>query len=241
MFCRSFHSRWIVLLINLLVLSACGITQGLRSSQVYRVRSGDTLYAIAWRYQLDYQTLAGWNDIRSPYLIHPGQELILVDPAGLPQERRPVRSRSVAAATKTVRHKPVRVKTASPAGPPPKDFRWPTDGKVVRKFEGSKSKSQGIDIAGREGQPVHAVADGKVVYSGSGLAGYGRLVIVKHNEDYLSAYAHNSKLHVREGDQVKAGQLIASMGIAEQNQARLHFEVRRQGRPVDPLKYLPAR
>ena len=236
-----FFCRWIILLVILSALSACGITQGLRSSQVYRVRDGDTLYAIAWRYQLDYQTLAGWNNIRSPYVIHPGQELILVDPADLPSAQRPAGSADVAVAKTTHRTKTTKTNTNSPPGPPPRIFLWPTEGKVVRKFQGSKSKSQGIDIAGREGQPVHAAADGKVVYSGSGLTGYGRLVIVKHNDDYLSAYAHNSTLHVHEGDQVKAGQLIASMGIAEQNQARLHFEVRKQGKPVDPLKYLPAR
>ncbi|MBN1379886.1 MAG: peptidoglycan DD-metalloendopeptidase family protein [Gammaproteobacteria bacterium] len=238
--CLSLLIRWFILLISLSVLTACGITQGLRSSQVYRVRSGDTLYAIAWRYQVDYKTLAQWNGIRSPYIIHPDQELILVDPEFLPENRRP-KNNSSTAATASVATKPRTVKSNRKAGPPPGEFRWPTEGKVVRHFKGSKSSSQGIDIAGQHGQPIYASADGRVVYSGSGLAGYGKLVIVKHSEDYLSAYAHNSRLNVKEGEQVKAGQVIANMGAAEQDEPRLHFEVRKQGQPVDPLKYLPER
>jgi lipoprotein NlpD len=233
-----------VLLIVVSVLTACGITQGLRNSQVYRVRSGDTLYAIAWRYQLDYQSLARWNAIGAPYMIHPGQELILVDPAYLPDDHQPAtRVTTVAKAPAAAKPANVKmdIKPQSRAGPPPADFRWPTDGKVVREFKGSKSDSQGIDIAGHENQPIYAAADGRVVYSGSGLTGYGKLVIIKHSDDYLSAYAHNNKLHVKEGEQVKAGHLIASMGIVDQEKPQLHFEVRKQGRPVDPLKYLPER
>lgn len=234
--------RCLVLLILVSVLTACGITQGLRNSQVYRVRSGDTLYAIAWRYQLDYQSLARWNDISSPYIIHPGQELILVDPVYLPVDRQPQTS----ATTPVARQVPVQPrkrdnKPKRKPDPPPGDFRWPTAGKVVREFKGSKSTSQGIDIAGKIDQPIYAAAGGRVVYSGDGLASYGNLIIIKHNEDYLSAYAHNSKLHVKEGESVAAGQLIAGMGLVNQNEARLHFEVRKQGRPVDPLKYLPER
>jgi len=115
---------------------------------------------------------------------------------------------------------------------------WPTTGKVIQSFAGDAAK--GIDIAGRRGQPVVAAAGGKVVYSGSGLRGYGRLLILKHNKRYLSAYAHNQKLLVNEGEVVKKGDRIAEMGDSDTNQVKLHFEIRRFGKPVDPLKFLPA-
>ena len=232
-------TRILLFCVVLSLVAACGLTRGLHKSNVYRVRSGDTLYAISWRYQIDYKALAGWNKIRAPYIIHPGQELVLFDPGELPADQKAA-SRSGDAATQSTRqNKSSRHEQA--VGPSPKDFQWPTSGKIVRKFAGRKSSSQGIDIAGKFGQPIHAAASGRVVYSGNGLTGYGNLIILKHSEVYLSAYAHNSKLHVKEGETIKAGQQIASMGYAEENKPRLHFEVRKQGRPVDPLKYLPRR
>ncbi|GIX28396.1 peptidoglycan DD-metalloendopeptidase family protein [Pelomicrobium sp. G1] len=117
------------------------------------------------------------------------------------------------------------------------DWAWPVTGKLISRFsEGSK----GIDIAGRMGQPVYASAPGKVVYTGSGLRGYGKLVIIKHNSAYLSAYAHNREILVKEGQSVAKGQQIAEMGNTDADQVKLHFEIRRYGKPVDPLKYLPA-
>ncbi|MEI7612565.1 MAG: peptidoglycan DD-metalloendopeptidase family protein [Betaproteobacteria bacterium] len=116
---------------------------------------------------------------------------------------------------------------------------WPAAGKTVGTF--SESGSKGVDIAGKSGDPVMASADGKVVYSGTGLRGYGKLVILKHNATYLSAYAHNQTILVKEGQTVSKGQKIAEMGNTDADQVKLHFEVRRQGKPVDPLKYLPAR
>jgi lipoprotein NlpD len=116
---------------------------------------------------------------------------------------------------------------------------WPANGKIVGTF--SESGSKGIDIAGKAGDPVIAVSDGKVVYSGTGLRGYGKLVIIKHDADYLSAYAHNQNILVKEGQSVTKGQKIAEMGNTDADQVKLHFEVRRQGKPVDPLKYLPPR
>lgn len=229
--------------VTILAIAVLGLLQGCSlggsgwNTHAYRVRPGDTLYAIAWRYQIDYQRLAEWNDIDAPYTIYPGQELLLIDPARLSAERRPARAsagqpRSENKSRPTASEKRV-------AASPPELFQWPVQGKVVRRFDGSKRGSQGIDIAGSVGQAVNASADGRVVYSGSGLVGYGKLVIVKHNDDYLSAYAHNSTLRVKEGDRVKAGQVIAEMGLAESDAARLHFEIRKQGKPVDPLKYLP--
>jgi lipoprotein NlpD len=219
-------------------LIACG-AEGLRwNSQLYRVHTGETLYAIAWRYNLDYRDLARWNGIASPYTIHPGQELTLTDPALLPESRRPAASSSRPSVVSDRRPRSAVGAETKPALPPPSKWIWPTRGQVVQTFQGQQSIAQGIDIAGSAGQDVLASADGKVVYSGSGLAGFGQLIIIKHNDTYISAYGHNRKLLVDEGAEVKAGQKIAEMGKLEGN-ARLHFEIRRQGKPVDPLKYLP--
>lgn len=119
------------------------------------------------------------------------------------------------------------------------DWSWPTKGRVVAGFSDNQN-AKGIDISGKIGQPVHAVASGKVVYSGSGLRGYGKLIIIKHNKTYLSAYAHNSQILVKEGQSVAKGYKIAEMGNSDADEAKLHFEIRRLGKPVDPLKYLPA-
>jgi lipoprotein NlpD len=223
----------------LCVLIACG-SGGLRwNSQLYRVGSGETLYAIAWRYNLDYRELARWNNISAPYTIHPGQELTLTDPALLPESRRPTVSSKTAPATVSRQAATRPAASAQPALPPPRKWIWPTRGKIVQTFRGQQSIAQGIDIAGVLGQDVYASADGKVVYSGSGLVGFGQLIIIKHNDTYISAYGHNRSLLVQQGAEVKAGQKIAEMGKS-QGSARLHFEIRRQGKPVDPLKYLPA-
>jgi lipoprotein NlpD len=123
----------------------------------------------------------------------------------------------------------------------PVQWRWPTEGKVLNTFALDKLDQRGIDIAGNLGQPVHAVADGKVVYSGNGLAGYGNLIIIKHSDTYLSAYAYNQQRLVNEGMKVKAGKVISKMGRSSNGSIRLHFEIRKNGKPVDPLKYLPKR
>lgn len=152
--------------------------------------------------------------------------------------------------------KPVAV-TAAPAASPPVaksaeekpspgaddedklDWGWPTQGKVVAEFSDASS-AKGVDISGKTGQPVHAAAAGKVVYSGSGLRGYGKLIIIKHNKTYLSAYAHNSQILVKEGQSIAKGQKIAEMGDSDADRVKLHFEIRRFGKPVDPMKYLSA-
>jgi lipoprotein NlpD len=239
---RVIHSRHFLSRTAVYVLSACILVcalgacgAGLRwNSQLYRVGSGETLYAIAWRYNLDYRELARWNNISAPYTIHPGQELMLSDPAFLPETQRPVVSSKNAKVTRQIATRTA----AQPALPPPKKWIWPTRGKVVQTFQGQQSIAQGIDIAGSQGQDVWASADGKVVYSGSGLAGFGQLIIIKHNDTYISAYGHNRSLLVKEGAEVKTGQKIAEMGKL-QGKPCLHFEIRRQGKPVDPLKYLP--
>jgi lipoprotein NlpD len=133
--------------------------------------------------------------------------------------------------------------TTSSTGPAPGagGWRWPLDGRLVAGFEAGNPARKGVDIAGREGQPVLASAGGEVVYSGSGLIGYGELVIVKHDERMLSAYAHNRRRLVAEGEHVRGGQQIAELGRNESNQPVLHFEIRRDGQPVNPLNYLPRR
>ncbi|HEX5056011.1 MAG TPA: peptidoglycan DD-metalloendopeptidase family protein [Gammaproteobacteria bacterium] len=221
------------------ILIACG-SGGLRwNSQLYRVHAGETLYAIAWRYNLDYRDLARWNGIAAPYTIHPGQELTLTDPALLPETRQAAASSNKASAVINDRRaRPAAHAETRPALPPPSEWIWPTRGQVVQTFQGQQSIAQGIDIAGVAGQDVRASADGRVVYSGNGLSGFGQLIIIKHNDTYISAYGHNRNLLVAEGAEVKAGQKIAEMGKLGGN-ARLHFEIRRQGKPVDPLKYLP--
>jgi lipoprotein NlpD len=122
---------------------------------------------------------------------------------------------------------------------PIKQWIWPVQGTVINKFESKGIGNRGLDIAGRRGEPVRAAASGRVVYSGEGLRGYGRLIIIKHNDDFLSAYAHNDKIFVKENELVKAGQKIASMGSSGAERTKLHFEIRLRGKPVDPLNYLP--
>jgi lipoprotein NlpD len=118
-------------------------------------------------------------------------------------------------------------------------WQWPAPGKVIEGFDETRNK--GIDIAGNDGDPVLAAADGEVVYVGAALRGYGNLVIVKHSEEFISAYAHNKQILVKQGQAVKRGQRIAEIGRSDADRTKLHFEIRRQGKPVDPLKYLPAR
>lgn len=120
-------------------------------------------------------------------------------------------------------------------------WKWPTDGKIIDNFSSSEGGNKGIDIAGTRGQPILATADGRVVYAGNALRGYGNLIIIKHNDDYLSAYAHNDTMLVREQQEVKAGQKIATMGSTGTSSVRLHFEIRYKGKSVNPLRYLPQR
>jgi len=136
---------------------------------------------------------------------------------------------------------PVSRPSAPPLAAGTPNWQWPVTGTVIARFQGSTGLNKGIDIAGNLGQPVLAAAPGQVVYAGTGLRGYGKLLIVKHNDTFLSAYAHNDTLFVKEGDIVNAGQKIAGMGASGTDRVKLHFEIRRQGTPVDPLIYLPRR
>ncbi len=213
----------------------------------YQVIAGDTLYSIAWRYKLDYKELAKWNGIRSPYLIHVGEKLRLTPPAGKPvtviakKDKPKPTSKSSGEGKKNT---PEIRKATSPKAslekfPKKLTWQWPAKGKLIQSQ--TVSGRNGIDIAGKMGQTVRAAASGKVVYSGSGLVGYGNLIIIKHNNSFLSAYAHNSHLLVNEGMRVQSGQPIAEMGNTGTNRVKLHFEIRKDGKSVNPLKYLPKR
>lgn len=216
----------------------------------YRVRRGDTLYAIAWRANLDFRDIARWNGIRSPYLIYEGQVLRL-SPARAAQRRTaPVARRNTTAVTPGKQEKRVAdgVKKAPPEKSPQQKnstakltWVWPAKGRVVSVFKSGDPLNKGIKIASREGSDIRAAEAGKVVYSGSGLIGYGQLIIIKHNEKYLSAYGHNRKLLVEQNQRVTKGQKIAEMGRANDGRPLLHFELRQYGKPINPLALLPRR
>lgn len=222
------------------------------------VKRGETLYSIAWRYGRDYRELGNANGISPPYMIRVGQVLRLdrrgtVTSGGqtgsvASRNTSPSRSASGPAATR-------------PASPPPATrppqassssgertqvvssiaWRWPHSGTVIASFSTTGKVNKGLDIAGNAGDQVRAAASGNVVYAGSGLLGYGNLIIVNHNEHYLSAYAHNRNILVQEGQDVQAGQVIAELGSSGADRPKLHFEIRKDGNPVDPARYLPPR
>ncbi len=305
----GFLFRLLWLLVVIVVLAACNHTPpgpaggSGRSAQSYtqtkdghyRVRRGDSLHAIAFRYGLDWRDIARWNGIDSPYIIYPDQQLWVAPPQETKREAaaastqvvknqtdrqadaktsgvqttgrsEPAPARTVdiaarsttrqieesppeSAAGRSVSPAPTRAAdetSALPSAKPdgsvtgadPKSWLWPTHGRVISNFRPDDPARKGIDISGKRGQPVVSAASGQVVYSGNGLLGYGELIIIKHSERMLSAYAHNSKRLVGEGESVKAGQHIAAMGTDERNDAILHFEIRVNGKPSDPLKYL---
>lgn len=251
------------LLVFIAALAACG------SHTYHVVKPGETLYSIGWAYGIDYRQIADWNDIDAPYGINNGQKIRLTalsggkntnqsrifetDPGGSLQknsgsDKKPAKetktSKKLARANKNQSKKIA--------------WKWPTISKnVVQYFSrrGSKNTAyihkggdevnysgvnNGLDIAGRRGSTIRAAAAGQVVYSGSGLIGYGKLIIIKHDDSFLSAYAHNNELLVKEGDEITAGQKIATMGSSGTNRVILHFEIRRDGQPVNPLDYLPV-
>jgi lipoprotein NlpD len=227
----------------------------------HRVVAGDTLYSIAFRFGLDPHALAQWNALDDPNRIFVGQDLRLK-----PSQREPVAPPATAVATPSTSAPALTAPTsttprpdvATPTSPPPVvaapapdavlggtrsvsglAWTWPASGKTRRAI--AASGSEGLEIFGERGQPVLAAAGGQVVYSGNGLRGYGQLIIVKHNDTFLSAYAHNDKLLVTEGARVNAGQQIAEMGDSEASEVMLHFEIRKGGKAVGPLQFLPQR
>lgn len=241
------------------------------SGATHRVVRGDTLYSIAFQHNLSYQELAAWNGIGPPYLIRVGETLRLYpgssekkassnarsgmswDTKASTKAPSTTSSRSKSPTPATARNKTPatagRSRSSSqarddvriPSGTGPVSWRWPTSGRVIRGFSNKDIAKKGIGIAGKAGQKINAAGAGKVVYAGSGLVGYGKLLIIKHNSAYLSAYAHNNKLLVSEGSWVKRGQAIAEMGSSGTTRPMLHFEIRKHGKPVNPLRYLPKR
>ena len=196
----------------------------------YTVQSGETLYAVAWRYEMDYQKLAKLNRLNPPYSIHPGQQIRL---SGLPSKIAPKKK---AAGIKVKQIKKVsRAKTYKrvyESNQLVRRWLWPAKGKVISRFS---YLNKGINILGKYNEPVVATANGLVVYAGNGIRGYGNLLIIKHNKSYLSAYAYNSQLLVKTGNKVHAGQQIAKMGMNNAGQVILHFEIRKKGKPINPM------
>jgi lipoprotein NlpD len=205
-------------------------------AKYYVVQQNDTLYSIGLRFGHGYQRLAHWNELMPSYHIEVGQKLKLFNPR---QHNPPKQQQKTATIVENIRSSSQKKSDISidNAKVLKLNWQWPIKGKVVKKF--SQSNNKGIDIRGQIGQEVEAAESGKVVYSGKGLLGYGNLLIIKHNDLYLSAYANNNRLHVTEGQTVKKGQVIAEVGKAGAKHAALHFEIRKNGKSVNPLIYLP--
>lgn len=208
------------------------------------VQKGETLYSIAWRYGLDYQNLARINRIRKPYTIYMGQRIKLSGVASRLKSSQTTASKSAA----TGASKPKTVYSSKPKSPAKPAFtrsalswRWPVEGRLLKQFSLTGAVNKGIDIAAAAGTEVKAAEGGRVVYAGGNLRGYGKLVIIKHDDAFLSAYGNNESLLVKEGDQVAIGQAIAKVGANDQKIEMLHFEIRKQGQPEDPLRHLPKR
>lgn len=233
----------------------------------YRVRPGDTLYSIAWQFGLDYRALAQANDLKPPYTIEPGEELTMIaaaGPAAAPSSASVITSATAAPETvakpepsqtpSTAKIKPRATMVSAKSRSKPKNisakvapkwstkpvsgWAWPAKGKIIGSFSTRIGGNQGIDISGKYGEPIKAAASGRVVYSGSGVRGYGNLIIIKHTDSYLSAYAYNKRNLVTDGAWVQRGQTIALMGRNTAGRVMLHFEIRKNGQPVNPLNYL---
>ncbi len=228
------------------------------SISTYTVQRGDTLFRIALDSGQAWRDVVLWNNLEDPNKLEVGQVLRVKPPESVAQSL-PVKPGSVdvnasgvpapvlatpptpAAAAPTRAAAPVAANPVPGTGRNEDEvvFSWPVTGAILEPF--SESKNKGVDIAGKLGDPVFAAAEGTVVYAGSGLRGYGNLIIIKHNNTYLTAYAHNQSLAVKEQQVVKKGQRIAQMGQSDADRVKLHFEVRRQGKPIDPIKMLPEK
>ncbi len=212
------------------------------NSTWYRVRKGDTLYAIAWRTGRDYQNLARWNRLSAPYTIYVGQVLRTRPPTKTTVTASQKPPKAVAQNTaKKATTKVTPVVTKKEIFKKSLRWRWPTNGKVIKGFRKDDDTRKGIVLSGKVGQSILSAEQGKVVYSGSGLIGYGQLIIIKHNNNYLSAYGHNRKILVKEGDWVTKGKKIAEMGMNDTGVPALHFEIRKNGNPLNPVAVLPGR
>ena len=248
---------WTIIFLICIGLSACTLNQEenfapvgdisliepIPKKGVHQVLPGETLYSIAWRYGLDYSDLAKRNRIAPPYAIHTGQMIYLNKNKPEVKITKIKKTKKETSKPITAPPSPIQVKVPTPeqsiATTEPtravSAWQWPAKGPVIGKFS---SLNKGINIGGHLGDPVYATAAGKVVYSGHGLRGYGNLIIIKHNRTFLTAYAHNSQILVKNGAWVKSGQQVAEMGNTDSRRTMLHFEIRRHGQPVNPLIYL---
>lgn len=214
--------------------------------EAYKVKAGDSIYNIAWAFGVDFLDIAKWSNLKEPYKLNGGQVLRLREPtvsisaleAGSDEVSELIVSKELPAKQKT---KPITTDDASATdvtfSKSPSQWNWPVEGKLIGKFSPAKG-SNGIQISGADGSHVKSTAAGQVIYVGEGLRGYGKLVILKHSEQFLSAYAHNRNIIVKEGQAVKSGEQIALMGNSGTDLIMLHFEIRKDGKPVDPLNYL---
>ena len=229
----------------------------------YIVKKGETLYSIAWRSNTDVRHLASTNNIVAPYRIYPGQKIYLSKKAAqtsknkasaesFQKKEQTVVKKTVASSKKQAyggsasgqkisKKSSSNSRSTSSFSKKVNQWRWPVKGPVIGTYSSSQQGNKGIDIAGKRGDKIKAAADGQVVYAGDVLRGYGKLIIIKHNDDYLSAYAHNDAILVKEQQIVKVGDVIAKMGDTDSQRVMLHFEVRFRGQSVNPMKYLPKR
>lgn len=249
------------------------VIPSISKSDTYKVKSGDTLYSVAWNLSTDIKVIAERNNIKPPYTIYKGQVLNLKDnkvqntivKSTAASQKISKQSKDIAPTQKKVNSEVVLKKakgyssnndpdkTVQKKSPPKKvvaektveqkirKWSWPAKGKVTESFSASQAGMKGISIANQRGTGIYAAAAGQVVYAGSGLQGYGNLIIIKHNYDYLSAYAHNETLLVNENEQIAKGQKIALMGDSDTDNVNLHFEIRYRGKSVDPQRYLGKR
>ena len=229
-----------VLMGCLMGLAGCvGLEPGYKSKitkESYVVQKGDTLYSIAFRYGIDYKSLAKINGIKPPYTIYLNQKLSLKNVSFTPlSDSGP----NGDASPKKARKKKTKVSKKRRGASV--DWSWPLRGEVLNTFSLSQPMNKGIDIAGKKGSSVLAAADGNVVYAGGNLRGYGKLVILKHDGDYLSAYGNNEIILVKEGDAVSKGSVISKVGRSASGEELLHFEIRRDGKPINPLRFLPKK
>jgi len=210
----------------------------------YTVKPGDTLIRIGLDTGQNFRDIVRWNNLENPNLIEVGQVLRIM-PVTSDNPLVVTRPVTSGAAVTTTAAAPLRPASAAASSPQPAvteddiAWIWPAQGRLIAGFDEVKNKGFGID--GKAGDPIIAAGDGRVVYAGAGLRGYGNLIILKHNNTFLTAYAHNQTLLVKEDQSVKKGQKIAEMGNSDADRTKLHFEIRRQGKPVDPARYLPAR
>ena len=225
------------------VIDAMSATTEYKAASKYLVRPHDTLYAIAFRFDQDYQTLASMNRLKPPYTLHVGQVLYLkpmrqpIQPRTMPPvylaSRQPPEGSFVPHEYQSPSMLPVPIKL-------PQNHRrwyWPIRGTIASGFAPQLGR-KGIDITGKKGDKVHAAAAGVIAYAGNGLSGYGNLIIIKHDHQMLTAYGHNAKNIVTEGQRVQAGQIIAEIGLIQGRSWGVHFETRQLGKPVNPLNYL---